>query len=149
MLFPCEMIVRRVLPAFRAYLVKKLYEKHKIKQSDIANLLGITQPSVSLYLSGERGGFDDIFNSKKVIEHLHELDAIIEKLVDDDALSEQDLMKNLCSLCSTLRTEQAYCEIHGQLDKGRKVPCGLCDECFGHKKEWFHDIKNPLNHFIT
>ena len=133
MLFPCEMIVRRVLPAFRAYMVKKLYEEHKIKQIDIANLLGITQPSVSLYLSGERGGFEEIFNSKEVKEHLYQLDEIIKKLVDE-TISEFEVMKDMCKLCSTLRKKQAYCKIHGQLDKGREVPCGLCDECFGNQE---------------
>ena len=132
MLFPCEMIVKKVLPAFRSYLVKKLYEENNFKQKDVAKLLGITQPSVSLYLSGERGGFDELFNSKEVNEQLYKLDELIIELIEN-TISKQDLMKSLCNLCSTLRKKQAYCKIHCQLDKGLDVPCGLCDECFGHK----------------
>lgn len=133
MLFPCEMIVKKILPAFRAYLVKKLYEEHKMKQNDIATCLGITQPSVSLYLSGERGGFEEIFKSEQVKDNLSQLDELSEKLVKDE-ISEQELMTTMCKLCSTLRQAKAYCEIHGQLDKDRQVPCGLCDTCFGEKK---------------
>ncbi|MHA1298610.1 MAG: transcriptional regulator [Candidatus Helarchaeota archaeon] len=132
MLFPCEMIVKKILPAFRAYLVKKLYEEYKMKQNDIATCLGITQPSVSLYISGERGGFDEIFKSEKVKAQLGKLDDLAKRLVDNE-ITEQELMTTMCQLCSTLRKAQAYCDIHGKLDKNRKVPCGLCDICFGEK----------------
>ncbi len=135
LLFPCEMIVKKILPAFRAYLVKKLYEEYNIKQNDIAKCLGITQPSVSLYLSGERGGFDEIFNSEEVKKNLVKLDELTAKLVDkENPITEQELMVSMCQLCSTLRKAQAYCEIHGKLDKERQVPCGLCDVCFGEKE---------------
>jgi len=126
------MIVKKILPAFRAYLVKKLYEEYKMKQNDIATCLGITQPSVSLYISGERGGFDEIFKSEKVKAQLGKLDDLAKRLVDNE-ITEQELMTTMCQLCSTLRKAQAYCDIHGKLDKNRKVPCGLCDICFGEK----------------
>ncbi|NVM04909.1 MAG: transcriptional regulator [Candidatus Helarchaeota archaeon] len=133
MLFPCEMIVKKILPAFRAYLVKQLYEKYKMKQNDIAKCLGITQPSVSLYLSGERGGFEDIFKSDEVAKKINVLDELSEKLVNKK-LSEQELMQDMCHLCSLLRKLGAYCKVHGELDKNRVVPCGLCDVCFGDKE---------------
>ena len=127
------MIVKKILPAFRAYLVKKLHDDYNMKQNDIANCLGITQPSVSLYLSGERGGFEDVFESEEVKKHLSQLDNMAKKLKDND-VSEIELMKDLCNLCSTLRKAEAYCEIHKKLDKDRQTPCGLCEVCFGTKK---------------
>jgi len=132
LLFPCEMIVKKILPAFRAYLVKKLYEEHNMKQNDIATCLGITQPSVSLYLSGERGGFEEIFKSEKVQKNLSQLDDLSEKLARNE-ISEQELMTDMCKLCSTLRKLEAYCDIHAKLDKNRMAPCGLCKICFGEE----------------
>ena len=133
LLFPCEMIVKKILPAFRAYLVKKLHDDYNMKQNDIAKCLGITQPSVSLYLSGERGSFDEIFESDKVKNNINQLDNMAKKLKEED-ISEMDLMKDLCHLCSSLRRAEAYCEIHKKLDKDREAPCGLCEICFEGKK---------------
>ena len=55
MRFPCEDLVKYVIPAIRAIIVKELNQKYEKNQIEIANLLSITQPSVSYYLRGERG----------------------------------------------------------------------------------------------
>ena len=52
---PCEVIVKQILPAIRAALVKDLTERHKLNQLEIAKRLGISQPAVSQYRSQLRG----------------------------------------------------------------------------------------------
>lgn len=53
--FPCELSAKYVIPALRLMIAKKLIEKHGLTQSEVAKLLGVTQPSISHYLNSKRG----------------------------------------------------------------------------------------------
>ncbi|HUY00058.1 MAG TPA: helix-turn-helix domain-containing protein [Candidatus Deferrimicrobium sp.] len=101
MQFPCEILVKKILPAIRAIMVKALNEKHNKSQREIANLLGITQPSVSYYLHGERGSdaIDLIKETEKTYETLL---GLVEKLVQAEINTNQ-LLKELCSICLEIR----------------------------------------------
>lgn len=44
---PCEELVRYVLPALRGVLVTYMYTERKMKQMDIAKLMGVSQSAVS------------------------------------------------------------------------------------------------------
>jgi predicted transcriptional regulator len=52
---PCEIIVWNVVPIIRKEFAKNLIEKHGLNQRKVADKLGITEPTVSRYLSGKRG----------------------------------------------------------------------------------------------
>ncbi|MHA1651012.1 MAG: transcriptional regulator [Candidatus Helarchaeota archaeon] len=101
MQFPCEILVRNILPAIKAIIVKELNTKYNKSQKEIASLLGITQPSVSYYLHGERGGktINLIKETKKIYDTILELAA---KLVDSN-ITTQDLLKEICSICLEIR----------------------------------------------
>ena len=51
---PCEMVVWYVIPAIRSELAKDLL-KLGMKQKTISELMDITQPAVSQYLTDKRG----------------------------------------------------------------------------------------------
>ena len=53
MKFPQELIVSKVLPAIRAKLAMRLKETG-VTQREIAEILGLTAPAVSQYMSGKR-----------------------------------------------------------------------------------------------
>tara|TARA_Y100000310_G_C20552790_1_gene748985 strand:- start:875 stop:1192 length:318 start_codon:yes stop_codon:yes gene_type:complete len=53
MKFPQELIVSKVLPAIRAKLAMRLKETG-VTQREIAEILGLTPPAVSQYMSGKR-----------------------------------------------------------------------------------------------
>ena len=53
MKFPQELIVSKVLPAIRAKLAMRLKETG-LTQREIAEILGLTAPAVSQYMSGKR-----------------------------------------------------------------------------------------------
>jgi len=53
MKFPQELIVSKVLPAIRAKLAMRLKETG-LAQCEIAEILGLTPPAVSQYMSGKR-----------------------------------------------------------------------------------------------
>ncbi|MHA1145185.1 MAG: transcriptional regulator, partial [Candidatus Helarchaeota archaeon] len=122
MLFPCEFVVKKILPAIRAAIVKELYETYHLKQQEIAKKLGITQPSVSLYLSGDRGGFNEVFEKidKKVIKSL------VDELMKEES-AETHVMREICSQCMQLRKEgqliELLCKVNPSLENSI---CELC-----------------------
>ena len=100
--FPCETIVRDILPSFKAFIVKELYQKYNFTQSKIANVLQITQASVSYYLHGERG--------KDVLDLIEKNDTIKEKLITlTKAIATESEMpgsfiKDICGLCTSVHS---------------------------------------------
>jgi len=52
---PCEMMVNRILPHLRGEIVKILLTKYGMRQIDIAEVMGLTQASVSQYINRNRG----------------------------------------------------------------------------------------------
>lgn len=50
----CETVVNEVLPAVRSILAQELAERG-YSQTEIADMMGVTQPAVSQYLSSTRG----------------------------------------------------------------------------------------------
>ncbi|MEM4703265.1 MAG: transcriptional regulator [Candidatus Pacearchaeota archaeon] len=51
---PQEIEVWYIIPAIRRELARVLVEKHKLKQKEVANILGTTESAVSQYLSKKR-----------------------------------------------------------------------------------------------
>lgn len=129
MLFPCEIVVKKILPALKAQIVKELHNNYKMKQQEIAKILGITQPSVSLYLSGERGSFDDVLKKDSAKNHISKLEEISNNIADHK-ISEQNLMREICQICINLRREGVLCSLHSDLDKSKEHSCGFCDMQF-------------------
>lgn len=108
MRFPCEDLVKHVIPAIRAIIVKELSQKYGKNQIDIAKLLSITQPSVSYYLRGERGG-----RGAQIIEKTPSYQKILdltERIINGTA-GEIDLLKFFCDVCSELRPHFMDAEI--------------------------------------
>lgn len=120
MLFPCEFVVKKVLPAIRAGIVRELFDKYNLKQNQIAKVLGITQSSVSLYLSGERGGFEEVY---KVIDQNYIKD--LAKNLMNDEISHDSAMNQICSSCLSIKEDgrlmdllfKAYPELENTMSK--------------------------------
>ena len=51
---PCEIIVWEVLPIIRNEFAKSLIKNHGLTQRKTAEILGLTEASVSRYISGKR-----------------------------------------------------------------------------------------------
>lgn len=112
----CEDVVSDILPAVRSLIAKELQEKG-YSQTEIAELLDITQPAVSQYLNAARG--------KKVqtIEQDQDCYERVEELVDallDDKPGEE-LEREFCDTCLTIResgvlggreAERSTCGLH-------------------------------------
>jgi predicted transcriptional regulator len=128
---PCEIVVNKILPHIRADIVKILTKEYHMKQIEVSKRLGITQASVSQYLSSSRGGdkeFHKLFPEME--EHAR---TIAKRIATGDSKDAQVAL--ICSMCSKMREEEKFCEYHkGYLDL---ESCGICfDEASsGQKKD--------------
>ncbi len=92
---PCEVVVKDVLPAIRAMLVRELIEHHHLSQVEVASKLGITQPAVSQYLRMLRGAGRNRVLIKTIEKH-------VQVFADDiarDKLKRKQIIERYCLIC--------------------------------------------------
>ncbi len=105
---PCELVVGKILPTLRASVVRELSGKYRMKQSEIAKKLGITQASVSQYLSSTRGGNTKMLEDfPKILDYA---DEISKRIVAGE--SRYEWYGVLCKACNDIRSEERFCKMH-------------------------------------
>lgn len=105
---PCELVVGKILPSLRAAVVKELSGKYHMKQSDIAKKLGITQASVSQYLSSTRAGGTKVTESFPKIKTY--ADEIATRIVQGE--DKFRIYSVICSACKDIRSDEQFCKMH-------------------------------------
>mgnify|MGYP001600035139 CR=1 FL=1 len=96
MLTPCETIIKRFLPAIRSSVTKELFNKYNFTQEEIAKRLGVTQASISKYLSGK------YTKSIKDLEKKQKIKEISEKLslfIASNKANKVKLVSHICNSC--------------------------------------------------
>lgn len=96
MILPCEICVRRLVPAIKRELVLDLYKTHNISQAEISRILNITRSSVTQYLTRLRAK-----NSYK-IRKIKGSSKLVTKLAEDLAkkkISREKIVKKFCDIC--------------------------------------------------
>ncbi|MGQ9720389.1 MAG: transcriptional regulator [Candidatus Jordarchaeum sp.] len=135
MSIPCEIAVKCVLPVVRAMTAKELVTKHQLKQVEVAKLLRISQPAISLYGSKIRGKAIDLENESDVKNLIENLAASLAK----GELSHRDFVLRFCEICRTIRAKGLMCKLHKAFDPSIDIEkCGLCslisdDRCIKQK----------------
>ncbi len=94
----CEKISREVFPAIRAVATKKLITEHNLTQKDVAKLMGISQPAVSLYYRNFRGKSENIENNPNLVVLI---DNLVEKMCNRKSKSE--IQECYCEICKFIR----------------------------------------------
>ncbi len=89
---PCETIVWDVLPCLRSALTRRL-KREGLRQTDIAELLGVSPAAVSQYLSRKRGCSDRV--EEVAGEEIHESARRI--------MNGQPVEQELCRLCRIIQ----------------------------------------------
>ena len=95
---PCEMVVWYIIPAIRSELAKDLL-KLGMKQKKISELMDITQPAVSQYLTDKRGSG---------IEFNDDVKALIQDFANDlneGTATKLDIIPRTCYICKRIKTE--------------------------------------------
>jgi predicted transcriptional regulator len=117
---PCELVVGKILPTLRASVVRELSIRYRMKQSDIAKKLGITQASVSQYLSATRGG------STKMLEDFPQIgkyaDEISKRIVAGE--TKYQWYGVLCKACREIRADERFCKMHRT--SAKLSGCDIC-----------------------
>ncbi len=117
---PCELVVGKILPSLRASVVKELSGKHDMKQSEIARKLGITQASVSQYLSAARAGDTKMIERfPKILTYAEDISG---RIISGE--SRHQWYSVLCEACKDIRDDNEFCKMHRIVTK-----ISGCDIC--------------------
>lgn len=124
---PCEIVVNKMLPHIRSNVVKILIQDYNMKQIEVSKILGITQASVSQYLSSTRGGNNELQDLFPKIEDYSK--SIAKKIASGESRKIQ--LSLLCELCSKIREEKKFCSYHKNLLQIES--CDICLKPSAHK----------------
>ncbi|UCE80934.1 MAG: helix-turn-helix domain-containing protein [Methanobacteriota archaeon] len=117
---PCELVVGKFLPSLRASVVKELSNGHGMKQSEIARKLGITQASVSQYLSATRAGDDKLTERfPKILIYAKEISG---RIMAGESRNQWHSI--LCDACRDIREDDEFCKMHNVV--ANLKGCNIC-----------------------
>ncbi len=115
---PCEIVVWYVIPTIRSELAKELLNLG-MKQKEISEILDITQPAVSQYISDKRG------HGIKFNDETQKLIKDFAKGLVEEKYNQRDIIPHVCEICRKVKTDEILCQLHKE--KG-KMPTD-CDAC--------------------
>jgi uncharacterized protein len=122
MLIPCEVAVKTVSPSIRALLAQTLIEKHQMKQTQVAQILGITQSAVSKYSNKARG-------TTIPIENIPEVQTLTDEMITllmADPVHQVEVMKLFCQTCALIRDKGLMCPLCQQNQNPKIDGCDFC-----------------------
>ena len=125
MLLPCEVAVKTIIPAIRGSLARIIYKKYRLRQEEIAKIVGVTQSAVSHYIRGTRGMIINLIDIEDVYEDL-------EKLADDmvnNKLAPEEIIFRFCRICYKIKKKRLLCELHRKYEA--KLLSRECKACMG------------------
>ncbi|UCD91965.1 MAG: winged helix-turn-helix transcriptional regulator [Methanobacteriota archaeon] len=95
---PCEMTVSRVLPALRSSLAKILMSNSGMNQTEVSDMLGITQAAVSYYTKEKRG-------DESLLKRHPSVEEALRGLADDmtNGLSPKERQERICTVCREMQ----------------------------------------------
>jgi hydroxymethylpyrimidine/phosphomethylpyrimidine kinase len=107
---PCEVAEKNFLSLLKLMLVKELIKKHGMSQTKVAEILGVTQPAISMHFKSEnRVGASELMKYRDIINDF------IEKLAEGIAqnkANQMETMHEICGLCILFRRDGPICKIH-------------------------------------
>jgi len=120
---PCEVAVKCVLPVVRAMVAKELMAKYRLKQKEVAGMLRVSQPAISLYRRRLRGKAINLENDENVQKQVTN----VARALAENELSRRDLIPKYCEICKTIRAKGLLCELHKAFDPTINIEtCELC-----------------------
>jgi predicted transcriptional regulator len=123
MSLPCEIAVKCLIPPVRALIAKELTTKHKLTQMKAAELLGVSQPAISLYQRNIRGIAIDLEKDQEIMEQVKNMASALA----NENLAYKDFIQMFCEICRKIRAKGLLCKIHKAIDPSVDTEkCGLC-----------------------
>ncbi|KYH42291.1 MAG: transcriptional regulator [Candidatus Bathyarchaeota archaeon B63] len=104
-------------------IARELMAKHKLKQLDVANLMGVSQSAVSLYSRKIRGRAIDLEAEEDIVNLISDTAA---SLANGEMLY-KDFIMRLCEICRLVRSKGLMCKLHKIFDPSVNIEeCELC-----------------------
>lgn len=131
LILPCEVAVKSVIPAIKALVAQELVTEHRLKQNQVAEILGISQSAVSKYSRKIRGyvvRIDDI-------EEIQPLVANMIDLVMNGNYQRSEFLQLFCQACIAVRKTSIMCDFCRKSSPNLKIEeCGFCTNITQKKK---------------
>ena len=123
MSMPCEVSVKCVLPVIRAMLAKELMSNKRMRQTEVAKILRVSQPAISLYTRKMRGKAISLENDEDIEKLVHNVAIALA----ENRLSTRDMIPKYCEICKTIRAKGLICLLHQAFDPTIDIEtCELC-----------------------
>ncbi len=121
MLQPSEVIAVKLLPTIRARLAQTLLERYRMKQTDVARALGLTQAAVSHYNTKSRG------LDHELLRRFPEIDPFVEDLAAriHDGLPRTEQVALITRFSVDMMNTQRFCKYHKKLSD-LDPNCAVC-----------------------
>lgn len=117
---PCEIVVWYVIPAIRSELAKELLNLG-MKQKDVSELMDITQPAVSQYITDKRG------SGIKLDDHVKTMVKDFAFELSTGESTKADLISRTCMICKQVETA----DVLNQLGIDKSELGEDCQSCMG------------------
>ena len=99
----CEKASRSVLPAIRSIISRELMNIYGLKQRQVAELLGITQPAVSQYIRESRGSKVSLMEKYESL--MDKIDDLSSDLVSGN-LKPKEFQQRMCDICGYIKSNK-------------------------------------------
>ena len=121
---PCEIVVWYVIPAIRSELAKELLNLG-MKQKDVSELMDITQPAVSQYITDKRG------SGIKLNDDVRAMIKQFARELSEGEATKADLISRTCNICKNVKTV----DVLEQLNIDKSELGDDCQTCLGSQAE--------------
>ena len=121
---PCEIVVWYVIPAIRSELAKELLNLG-MKQKDVSELMDITQPAVSQYITDKRG------SGIKLDEDFRAMIQTFANELSEGKATKVDLIPRTCKICHNVKIT----DVLEQLNIDKSELGDECQSCLGSEAE--------------
>ena len=121
---PCEIVVWYVIPAIRSELAKELLNLG-MKQKDVSELMDITQPAVSQYITDKRG------SGIKLEDRVRQMVKDFAFELSTGESTKADLIPRTCAICKNVDPA----DILQQLNIDKEHLDENCQSCLGSEAE--------------
>jgi predicted transcriptional regulator len=104
-------------------IANELMGRHNLKQAEVAKILGLSQPAVSLYHRKMRGKAITLENDAEVMKLVEDFAASLAQ----NNLSHRDFILTFCRICQVIRAKGLLCEMHKIFDPLVDIDkCRIC-----------------------
>jgi predicted transcriptional regulator len=122
LIHPYEIVSKSALPAFRAMVSRRLAEKYRMTQQQVASRLGVTQASVSNYARRARGMMIDLEVDENIGKAADQVAAVLASEKPD----QREALRLMTEVCDYVRYNHVLCGLHEELEPGFKS-----EGCYG------------------